>query len=141
MYVNQSFKIKHKYTHTFKHHGLVHSSKRVPTHTLPNLTLELTNKNANNGCLSMVKSHKGPFYYFPSSLKRSRVPSCVCVCVIQLTSFPIITNQSHMQRPVGASDGCRQAALPPWLREPLLRALSPALVAWEAGPLARHEFH
>lgn len=46
-----------------------------------------------------------------------------------------------MQRPVGASDGGRQAVLPPWPRELLLRAKSPALVAWEAGPLARHEFH
>lgn len=87
VYFKQCFKTKHKYTHTFKHHGLVHSSMCTPSHTLPNLNVELTNKNANNGCLSMVKSHKGPFYYFPSSLKRSWAPSCVCVCVVTAKEF------------------------------------------------------
>lgn len=59
VYFNQPFKIKHKYTHTFKHHGLVHSSMGAPSHTFPNLNLEVTNKNANSGCLWMVKSHQG----------------------------------------------------------------------------------
>lgn len=51
VYLNQSFKIKHKYTHAFKYQVFVYISMCIPSHTPPNLNPEVINKNANNGCL------------------------------------------------------------------------------------------